>query len=303
MPEDGQLLDEFCYRVSDLGIPVTEDGMKQCEKLDKEYSKRDQDRHDMHIYNDWNGWGMCELLENYLKDFNKDILKKTASPFQKWAYIEGLAVFLFGAQMELVYFINNEDGDRTREIAQLFGTMILTAFEALQEHDLFKPDSEVNNIGIISLILLQFVECDAVDLDCDWAPEVVRLCDEAGIKLDDVVRKQVKVDKKDIKKWRDEYKKKQTKSKYASKEDGGNGYKHFAEKKDWKLEDDLENECKMWYGWDWKLEYDVFQKSGSHPGGTHYDINKMSKAQKKSHTLGTKAFSRRIGIESDGYES
>lgn len=134
----------------------------------------------------------------------------------------------------------------------MYGTM------GLQEHDLFKPDSEVNNIGIISILLLHFVECEAVDLDCDWAPEVVRLCDEAGIKLDDVVRKQVKFTKKDIEKWRDKYKKKQTKSKYSGKEDGGNGYRHFAEKKDWKLEDDLEYDCKMWYRWDWKLEVSCF---------------------------------------------
>ncbi|KAH6716795.1 hypothetical protein BKA61DRAFT_600429 [Leptodontidium sp. MPI-SDFR-AT-0119] len=286
MPEDGQLIDEFCTRVSDLGIPVTEDGMKLCEKLDTEYRKRDQDEHAMHIYNDWNGWGMSELLENYLKDFNKDVFKKTMSPYQKWAYIEGLAVFFNGADMETVYWIGNEDGERTKEIASIFGTMILTVFDVLKEHDLFTLDSEVNNIGIISLLLLKFVKCEAVDLDCDWAPEIVRLCDEAGIKLDDVVRKQVEVAKKDIKKWRDAYKKKQTKSKYAGKDDGGDGYKHFAEKKDWKPEDDLEDDCKMWYRWDWKLEYSAFQKSGSHPGGSHYDISKMSKAEKKSYTLG-----------------
>jgi len=68
MPKEGQLIDEFCYRVSDLGTPVTEGGMNQCEKLVKEYGKRDQDRHDMHIDNDCNGWGMCELLENYVGD-------------------------------------------------------------------------------------------------------------------------------------------------------------------------------------------------------------------------------------------
>ncbi|KAH7314176.1 hypothetical protein BKA65DRAFT_516287 [Rhexocercosporidium sp. MPI-PUGE-AT-0058] len=303
MPEDGQLIDEFCTRVSDLGIPVSEDGMSLCEKLDREYRKRDQDAHDMHIYNDWNGWAMSELLENYLKEFNKEVFKKTTSPYKKWGYVEGLAVFFNGVQMGLVYWINNEDGERTSEIAKIFGTMILTTFDVLKEHDLFRPDSEVNNIGIISLLLLQFVKCDAVDLDCDWAPEVVRLCDEAGIKLDDVVRKQVNVDKKDIKRWRGEYKKKQTKSKYAGKDDGGDGYKYFAEKKDWKPEDDLEDDCKMWYRWDWKLEYNAFQESGSHPGGNHYDIGKMSRAEKKSYTLGTKSFSRRIREESDGYDS
>ena len=28
-----------------------------------------------------------------MKDFNKDVFKKTASPFKKWAYVEALACF------------------------------------------------------------------------------------------------------------------------------------------------------------------------------------------------------------------
>jgi len=67
MPKEGQLLDEFCYRVSDLGFPVTEEGMELCQKLDKEQEKRDQDRLGMFIYNDWNGWGISEAMENFVR--------------------------------------------------------------------------------------------------------------------------------------------------------------------------------------------------------------------------------------------
>jgi hypothetical protein len=66
MPKEGQLLDEFCLRVSDLGFPVSEDGMELCQKLDKEQVKRDQDQLGMFIYNDWNGWGISEALENFV---------------------------------------------------------------------------------------------------------------------------------------------------------------------------------------------------------------------------------------------
>jgi len=34
-----------------------------------------------------------------LKDFNKDLFKKNISPFKKWAYVEGLACFLKGADL------------------------------------------------------------------------------------------------------------------------------------------------------------------------------------------------------------
>jgi hypothetical protein len=50
-----------------LGIPLSEEGAELLEMLDKEVEKRDQDRFDMHIYNDWNGWGISEVLENYVR--------------------------------------------------------------------------------------------------------------------------------------------------------------------------------------------------------------------------------------------
>lgn len=49
-----------------MGFPLSEEGAELLENLDKEAEKRDQDRFDMHIYNDWNGWGISEVLENYV---------------------------------------------------------------------------------------------------------------------------------------------------------------------------------------------------------------------------------------------
>jgi hypothetical protein len=50
--------------VSDLGYPLSEDGVKILDKLQKEQEKRDQDVRGMFIYSDWNGWGFNELLTN-----------------------------------------------------------------------------------------------------------------------------------------------------------------------------------------------------------------------------------------------
>jgi hypothetical protein len=74
-----------------------------------------------------------------LKDFNRDIFRKTISPFKKWAYVEGLAVYL--KDEDLNNWIHNEDGEGVREIIEMIGLMVLTSFEMLNEHDLFKPDS------------------------------------------------------------------------------------------------------------------------------------------------------------------
>ena len=34
-----------------------------------------------------------------LKDFNRDVFKKSISPYRKWAYVEALACFLKGADL------------------------------------------------------------------------------------------------------------------------------------------------------------------------------------------------------------
>jgi hypothetical protein len=119
----------------------------------------------------------------------------------------------------------------------------------------------VKNIEITSLLILEFLSAWAGDLDCTWGCEVVRLCDEAGIKLDEHVRKQVSVSKKEIKDFRAEYTEKREASKYAEDEEcDGDGYTAFALKGDWTPEDDVvvdedEDTERLWYRWDWRLGY------------------------------------------------
>jgi len=108
----------------------------------------------------------------------------------------------------------------------MLGLMVLTSYDILSEHNLLTPDSEVKNIAIISLLILEFL-CDwATDLDCTWGCELVRLCDEAGIKLDEHVRKQVSISKKQIAEYRAEYKKKKEASEYGQDEED-DGEEHF----------------------------------------------------------------------------
>jgi hypothetical protein len=149
----------------------------------------------------------------------------------------------------------NEDGDSVKSIAQLLGLIVLTSYSVLSEHSLFKPDSKVKNIGIMSLLLLEFIEGPGCDLDCGWGCEVVRQCDEAGIQLDKEIRKQVNFTKKNLKDMRAMHKEKKEASDFdLALEYDQDGYKAFAEKMDWTPKDDMGDDEKMWYRWDWELE-------------------------------------------------
>lgn len=68
--------------------------MEKFKEFVDEANKRDQDSHGMYIYNDWNGYGMTELMENIMAGFNAIVFKKDVSPLKKWAYVEGLAAFV-----------------------------------------------------------------------------------------------------------------------------------------------------------------------------------------------------------------
>ncbi len=68
---------------------------------------------------------------------------------------------------QLIFDADNEDGDSLKAIASMIGLMILTSYSALAEHPLFKPDSEIKNLGIISLMLLEFAKGPGCDLDIE----------------------------------------------------------------------------------------------------------------------------------------
>lgn len=46
-----------------------------------------------------------------MKDFNKDIFKKTVSPFKKWAYVEAVTCFLNWG--DLMYWLSESPTSRS----------------------------------------------------------------------------------------------------------------------------------------------------------------------------------------------
>lgn len=75
------------------------------------------------------------------------------------------AMFLLGNSADVLE--GNEDGDSVEAVAEMLGFMLLTSNVALSEHSLFKPESEVKNIDIIRLLLLEFIQAQGYYSDCD----------------------------------------------------------------------------------------------------------------------------------------
>jgi len=64
-PKVGDFLTEdMIKRVSKMGYPVTNEGIEKFQWMINEQDKRDQDRHNMYIYNDFSGYGSTEMIEN-----------------------------------------------------------------------------------------------------------------------------------------------------------------------------------------------------------------------------------------------
>ncbi|THV48483.1 hypothetical protein BGAL_0245g00060 [Botrytis galanthina] len=275
--------------VSTSGFLVSKNGIKLADNLLKEQQKREQD--DDH---DWSGSGISEIMLNMMRDFDRDIFQKTVSPYNKWAYIEGLASFLtFG---DLINWAMCDDSSRLEAIVNEFGTMLLTSLEILSEHNLFAPNSTVKNIPVILLLIFKFLKAwEELGYEIGWPCEVVRLCDEAGIDLVQAIQytsEKINIQEGKVHTWRKEYQKKQTDCLFAQSQPfNGNGYAYWASKQDWQPKqdglhlvkesyqpDDLanygqeEDGRRKWFRWDWKMEYSEFKTK--YRGGSRYVLNR-----------------------------
>jgi hypothetical protein len=150
----------------------------------------------------------------------------------------------------------NDDGDSVKEIANMMGTMVLTCYAVLAEHSLFKPDSEVKNISIMSLLMLEFIQGEGEDLYCTWGCEVVRLCSDAGIDLKKDLRKQIGLTRECMQEMKDGHEDKKETSPWAPADEcDGDGYMAAAKMQDWTPENDIDKHGdRMWYRWDWAIE-------------------------------------------------
>ncbi|OQE11785.1 hypothetical protein PENVUL_c002G00083 [Penicillium vulpinum] len=129
--------------------------LKQCTAV------RDPDNFEMHVYNDFFGYAVMELVENLLLDFDE-----AAGDWKmQWAICE--ATGLYFQMSAIMSMVGCEDGDTVNAICTTFATMFPTMLATLERNDLFKSDSEVKNLGAVIGLFIRFI-VDVEEYGINW---------------------------------------------------------------------------------------------------------------------------------------
>ncbi|EFQ93018.1 hypothetical protein CFE70_003666 [Pyrenophora teres f. teres 0-1] len=109
----------------------------------------------MNLYNDWRGWGMHEIAENMMKEFDRAFRSKGDERIKKmWVVVSAVGLWLNGDD-HLDAIIQCEDGDTTFEIIDLLGCSLLTALAAIEAADELKPDSCFLDLALVIAYYLE----------------------------------------------------------------------------------------------------------------------------------------------------
>ncbi len=115
---------------------------------------RDPDCFAMYTYNDHSGYGVLEVMQNIILDFDEARHDKNDKGWQaQWAVVEAAALFMLTGFAEPMFMV--DDSDMVAETMATVGKMVLTMLSTLKEEGLLTPDSEVRNVGLVMALYLK----------------------------------------------------------------------------------------------------------------------------------------------------
>lgn len=113
----------------------------------REAEYHDPDNFQMYVYNDFFGYGLMEMVENFLVDYHKEFSKKQQNLKATWAQITPLGQFM--NTYDMTPFGMTDDGARVGETVRLIGTTILSMLNALDRAGEINEDSTFKDIAIV----------------------------------------------------------------------------------------------------------------------------------------------------------
>ncbi|KAJ5815648.1 hypothetical protein N7474_007425 [Penicillium riverlandense] len=150
-------------------------------------SLRNPDCFGMYVYNDSYGWGIMEVVENLLVDFEE----AEGNWKEQWAMCEAIALFWLRGDPTPLYMV--DDGDHVNQLADLIGAMFLSMLATLGRNGLLKEESEVKNLGMIMGLYIRIGFDDTLDFD-NLSARVFAYATKNNIKLGGLKKLQSRVD-------------------------------------------------------------------------------------------------------------
>ncbi|KAI6777977.1 uncharacterized protein J7T54_008311 [Emericellopsis cladophorae] len=122
---------------------VTRAGLRRADMARNMAHFRNPDMFAMYTFNDHHAYGVMEVVENMLLDF--DEARKANEWREMWALVESMVLFVqFGGGSDMCMA---DDVERVEGLAMSIARLILTTLSTLESHDQLKEGSDIKNLG------------------------------------------------------------------------------------------------------------------------------------------------------------
>ncbi|PSK42283.1 hypothetical protein B9Z65_4197 [Elsinoe australis] len=111
-----------------------------------ELQKRDQDKWQIHIYTDFTGYGVIELLHNLLKQVFDEFKREDRDPNAVFFQLEGLVLFMTMEEQLVSFYLGVDDGDGVCETSTVIVKAFLATLHLLHQHGLLKSDGSIKSL-------------------------------------------------------------------------------------------------------------------------------------------------------------
>jgi hypothetical protein len=147
---------------------ISEQGWEAYINLGEQADYRDPDNFDMYIYNDFYGYGIQEVIENWFVEFDKRFRAKESKKrvVDLWHHMH--PVFLWLTNYSIEPWMHIDDGMRVHDTFTLIGKALLTTLCELDKAQMLGETSELKDIPLVIGLAAQFcVRYGAEDLHED----------------------------------------------------------------------------------------------------------------------------------------
>ncbi|CCF47840.1 hypothetical protein CH063_04302 [Colletotrichum higginsianum] len=133
----------------DAPFVITNAGYRKLMNQQVHCQVRDPDNFDMYTYNDHYAYGILQVIQNLVLDYEE----AKENWREQWVICEAIAPFIWflsGGDFAMA-----DDGELCRQTARLIGNLFLATLARLEREGALAPDSEVKDLGIVMAGMLK----------------------------------------------------------------------------------------------------------------------------------------------------